>query len=203
LSFTSCANRRLGSVADLHKPRWRAEYWDGHAEPLIEAARAAIEATHFDPLVLVVSAAWDERAADWSTLDQAEKRLRHDEPPETMSIALTEGLIPAQTIAVATTHIFASDGHLTVSGSGTDWAKVERGFQAAKKVLLPIYGSTTPAEVALTRGGDAAPAMIGSKPAPRGSAERGVALRGRMIPWEAIAIAVSVLLALVGWLFFT
>jgi hypothetical protein len=133
-------------VSEEPSKNWFGGDWDGHYEPLIDAARAAVSAAAIDNPRISVRVTWEDRIGTYDSLNEAEARLAHANSAKGLLITIQH----------------APDGepaHFQISGrdvgwntavqtSGSQWDVVVRAHEAAVKVLSATYpsGDQTSAE---------------------------------------------------------
>jgi hypothetical protein len=128
------AGQGSGLVIERAKHYWKG-HWNGDTAPLLEAARAAISAGPVEPAEAHVEVHWTDADGSYD-LNSAHERLSHSRLPETIFIIVPDGMAnPAAQVVIATRVGYTDDLELSVDGTGTDWPRTRRAFEAAVRTL--------------------------------------------------------------------
>lgn len=118
-----------------------SERWNGwtNLDVMVEAARAAVEAGPFDPLVCDITLEWDdEEDTTLHSLGELQALLRSGAEPMTLEIIVAH-VVPDEASLV----IDYNGRWLQMNGYGTDWVRSRQAYDAAQIEFALEYGITT------------------------------------------------------------
>jgi hypothetical protein len=118
-----------------------SERWNGwtNLDVMVEAARAAVEAGPFDPLVCDVTLEWDdEEDTTLHSLGELQALLRSGAEPMTLDIVVAHGIVDEASLVIN-----FNGRWLQINGYGTDWVRARQAYDAAQVELALEYGITT------------------------------------------------------------
>ncbi len=117
-----------------------SERWNGwlRLDSMIEAARAAIAAGPFDPLVCEVTLEGDEDTVTLDDLDALHALLAAGEEPLSLDIYVAHDVEGEAGLTL----VF-NGRWLQINGAGTDWTRARKAYDAAQVELALVYGITT------------------------------------------------------------
>jgi hypothetical protein len=117
-----------------------SERWNGWSrlDVMVEAARAAIAAGPFAPLVCEVTLEWDDDTTTVDNLAELDALLRLDEGPLSLDIYIAH-VVEAE----ASLTLVYNGRWLQINGAGSDWQRARQAYDAAQVELAMEYGITT------------------------------------------------------------
>jgi hypothetical protein len=117
-----------------------SERWNGWSDldVVVEAARAAVAAGPLDPLRCEVEVEWDDDTTTLAGLDALDTLLRSGEEPMSLDIWIAHGDEEEASVTLV-----YNGRWLQLNGSGTDWQRARRAYDAAQVELARAYGVTT------------------------------------------------------------
>jgi hypothetical protein len=117
-----------------------SERWNGWTDldVMVKAARAAIAAGPFDPLVCDVTIESDDDTATLHSLDALQALLEQDDDPLTLDIYI------AHVVEDEANLLMTFNGRwLQINGAGTDWQRSRAAYYAAQVEIALVAGITT------------------------------------------------------------
>ena len=117
-----------------------SERWNGWEDlgVMVQAARAAIAAGPFDPVLCEIALEGDEQDFALDDLEELEAVLAAGEEPLLLDIYVAH--IPD---AEASLRLIYNGRWLQIYGAGSDWARAKAGYDAAQVEISLAYGITT------------------------------------------------------------
>lgn len=117
-----------------------SERWNGWSrlDTVVQAARAAIAAGPLDPLVCEVTLEGDEDTVTLDSLAELDALLAADADPLSLEILVAHGVE-----GEASVRLVYNGRWLQINGSGTDWTRARKAYDAAQVELALVYGITT------------------------------------------------------------
>ena len=118
-----------------------SERWNGwtNLDVMVEAARAAVDAGPFDPLVCDVTLEWDDdEDTTLHSLGELEALLRGGAEPMTLDIVVAHGVADEASLVIN-----FNGRWLQINGYGTDWVRARQAYDAAQVEFALEYGITT------------------------------------------------------------
>ncbi len=117
-----------------------SERWNGwlRLDSMVEAARAAIAAGPFDPLVCEVTLEGDEDTVTLDSLDALDALLAAGEEPLSLDIYVGHAVDREASLT-----LLFNGRWLQINGAGRDWVRARQAYDAAKVELALVYGITT------------------------------------------------------------
>ena len=123
------------------EPLGLSECWNGWTNlgVIVAAARAAAAAGPLDPLRCDVTLEWDEDDdTTLHSLDELQELLGGGAEPSALEIAVSHAVQSEAAVAI----VF-NGRWLQLNGSGSDWTRARRAYDAAQVELALEYGITT------------------------------------------------------------
>lgn len=117
-----------------------SERWNGWSrlDTIVQAARAAVAAGPLDPLVCEVTLEGDEDTMTLDSLDELDALLAAGEDPLSIEIHVAHG------VAGEASLLLVYNGRwLQINGTGSEWTRARRAYDAAQVELALVYGITT------------------------------------------------------------
>jgi hypothetical protein len=117
-----------------------SERWNGWSDlhVMVKAARAAIVAGPFDPLVCEVTVESDEDVTTLHGLDALQALLEHDADPMSLDIYVAYALEDEASL------LMTYNGRwLQINGAGSDWTRARQAYYAAQADIAAVAGITT------------------------------------------------------------
>jgi hypothetical protein len=117
-----------------------SERWNGWRDlgVIVQAARAAIAAGPFDPLLCEITLEGDEEDLALDDLDELESLIAAGEEPLLLDIYVAH--IPD---AEAGLRLIYNGRWLQIYGAGSDWGRAKAAYDAAQVEIALAYGITT------------------------------------------------------------
>ena len=117
-----------------------SERWNGWTDldVMVKAARVAIAAGPFDPVVCDVTIESDDDTATLHSLDALQALLEQDDDPLTLDIYI------AHVVEDEANLLMTFNGRwLQINGAGTDWQRSRQAYYAAQVEIALVAGITT------------------------------------------------------------
>jgi hypothetical protein len=117
-----------------------SERWNGWTDldVMVKAARAAIAAGPFDPLVCEVTIETDEDTATLHSIDALHALLTQDDEPMSLDIYIAHAVEDEASL------VMTFNGRwLQINGAGTDWQRARQAYYAAQVEIALVAGITT------------------------------------------------------------
>jgi hypothetical protein len=118
-----------------------SERWNGwtNLDVIVEAARAAVEAGPFDPLVCDVTLEWDDdEDTTLHSLGELQALLRSGAAPMTLEIVVAQGGEDDASLVID-----FNGRWVQINGYGSDAVRARQAYDAAQVELALEYGITT------------------------------------------------------------
>jgi hypothetical protein len=117
-----------------------SERWNGWRDlgVMVQAARAAIAAGPFDPLLCEIALEGDEQDLALDDLDELESLLAAGEEPLLLDIYVAH-VVDAE----AGLRLIYNGRWLQIYGTGSDWGRAKAAYDAAQVEIALAYGITT------------------------------------------------------------
>lgn len=117
-----------------------SERWNGWTDldVMVQAARAAVEAGPFDPLVCEVTLEWDDATTTLNSLEELQSLVRSGAEPLELDIWIAH-LVEDE----AGLQLVYNGRWLQIDGSGSDWQRARQAYYAAQVEIALVAGITT------------------------------------------------------------
>jgi hypothetical protein len=117
-----------------------SERWNGWSDlgVILKAARAAVVAGPFDPLVCEIEVEWDDDTTMLASLDALDVLLASGEEPLSVDVWVAHAATDEANVSL----VF-NGRWLQLNGAGTDWERARKAYYAAQVELALAYGITT------------------------------------------------------------